>query len=183
MKTSHRGFTFVELLTGIAIAVTLVAVAAPSYGNLVASNKLAITANQLLGASQRARLLAVSRNTTVSFCAGNPDQGCHGDWSQAQWMTFVDRDADGRFDSTEELYEGATLPRLRAMQLSANGPFKRSILFRPGGNATWPSGAFAAGRLRLCVLDSDLAGREIVLIGSGRTVLEKRDFDGQCPAL
>ncbi len=183
MRSGQAGFTFIELLCGIAVAAILIAVAAPSYGKLIASNKLAISANELLGATQRARLQAISRNLTVTFCAGTPDEGCHGDWSQAQWISYIDADANGRFDGSDTLLETSTLPRIKSMQLSANGPFNRSILFRPRGNATWPSGAFAAGRLRICVPGKNLKSNEIVLIGSGRTVLEKRDFNDDCPVL
>src|SRR3546814_3380805 len=68
-----------------------------------AQNRLATSTNQLLMAMVSARQAAVTRNAAVTFCAGNPDDGCDGDWSAHQWIVFVDSDRDGEIDADDEL--------------------------------------------------------------------------------
>lgn len=184
MKSACRGTTLFELLVAIVVVSILAALAVPAYGSIIARNNIVVSANQLLNATHGARLLALTRNTTVSFCAGNPKAGCSGDWSDGEWISFIDRNHDGKLDTNETLHANGRLPRSKNLALGSNGPFKRTILFRPSGNATWPSGAFAAGRMRVCSPAAGSPAVELILIGSGRTVLQKHAFSSdQCPAL
>lgn len=184
MKAKQQnGFTFVEAIIAVALVGILTTIAIPSYAKLKARNQLVVSANQLLSATLHARALAVSRNTTVSFCAGNPSEGCHGNWNQGEWISFVDHKRDGQLGSEDTLLASEQLPGSKRLELTVNGPFRRVVLFRPAGNATWPSGAFAAGRMRLCAPNTELDAVELVLIGSGRAVIEKRGLEGRCPSL
>lgn len=173
MKTDHQaGFTLAELLIALLVASALMAMAQPSFAKLIAKNRQTITANELLYAFQGARLLALTRNQTVGVCAGNREDACHGDWSRGEWIRFIDENRDGNFGAQEILHATGQLPSPETMRFSSNGPFKKTVVFRPSGEATWPSGAFGAGRISICseaILDQ---GVELVMIGSGRTVLQ-----------
>jgi len=59
------------------------------------------------------------------------------------------------------------------------------VVFMPaGGAAERISGAFAAGRVRVCAATSISPNViDIVLSKSGRVRLEHHDFNGECPAL
>src|SRR3546814_8439831 len=96
-----------------------------------------------------ARQAAVTRNAAVTFCAGNPDDGCDGDWSAHQWIVFVDSDRDGEIDADDELKLFERFSASTVIDVSGNGPFRKWIVYMPSGMARWPSGAFAAGRLRV----------------------------------
>lgn len=73
-KTSGRlsGFTLVELLVTIAVAVVLATVAVPSFQSLVASNRQAADFNEILMILNRGRSHAVARreNVEVNFSVG-----------------------------------------------------------------------------------------------------------------
>src|SRR3546814_4324913 len=127
-----------------------------------------------------ARQAAVTRNDAVTFCAGNPDDGCDGDWSAHQWIVFVDSDRDGGIDADDELKLFERFSASTVIDVSGNGPFRKWIVYMPSGMARWPSGAFAAGRLRVCTEDVLTPNAtDLVLIGSGRVVTEQHDFDGR----
>jgi type IV fimbrial biogenesis protein FimT len=68
MENRQHGFTLVELLVAIAIVGLLAAVAAPSFMNVVNTNRLATQSNELLGAIQYARSEAVRTKARVTFC-------------------------------------------------------------------------------------------------------------------
>lgn len=177
------GLSLLELLIAISVAAISSAIAIPSFSRLIAHHRLVSTSNEILSAATSARLSAISRNVPVTFCAGRPDAGCHRDWSLGEWMIFEDQDSDGEFDLEDQalLSQGASSGDLT---ISANGPFRTAVIFRPSGLARTTSGAFAAGRVRVCVsrLDSDNA-RDLVLIGSGRIEPERKTFPGDCPSL
>ena len=181
MKHTQYGYTLAEILLTLCILAVLATTAAPSFAKISAQSQVSAAANELLSVTRHARLLALTRNTQVVFCAGNPIDGCHGNWAQREWISFLDDNRNAVLDSSDTLYTQGELAKSAHIDMAANGPFKRAILFRPLGNATWPSGAFAAGRLRICTQTAPAL--DLVLIGSGRTVLEKRDHSDRCDAL
>ncbi len=103
-----RGFTLVELMVTLIVAAILVTVAVPGFRSLIRSNQVTTQANDLLTAFQIARNEALKRRTTVSVCSrkspATSPETCAGsnDWSTG-WLVFADTNADGSFDSGEEL--------------------------------------------------------------------------------
>lgn len=61
------GFTMVELMAAIVIAGILAAVAAPSFSNLIASQRAKSIASELYAALSKARSEAITRNANVSL--------------------------------------------------------------------------------------------------------------------
>ena len=65
---SDSGFTLVELMITLAVAVILVTVAIPSFRDTLARNELITTTNAWVGAINAARAEAVKRNQSVALC-------------------------------------------------------------------------------------------------------------------
>lgn len=65
---SDSGFTLVELMITLAVAVILVTVAIPSFRDTLARNELITTTNAWVGAIAAARAEAVKRNQSVALC-------------------------------------------------------------------------------------------------------------------
>ena len=63
------GFTLVELMVTLAVAAILIAIAVPSFRNIMASNRLNTAANELVGAITAARMEAIQRNGPAQFCS------------------------------------------------------------------------------------------------------------------
>ena len=183
MAAPHRGWSFTEMLVGLSLSAVVVTQAVPAYRWLLMRNRLALASNQLLTGLHEARQLAISSNAAVTFCAGNVDAGCHGDWSHQQWLLFADRNRNGQVDAGEFLKRSEALAPVPEMVVAGNGPFRRAVVFRPDGLARTTSGAFAAGRLRICTpYPFAHNANDLVLIGSGRVEPEARDLGGACPA-
>ena len=64
-----RGFTLVELMITMAIALVLLMIAVPSFKNITLSNKLNTTANDIINAIHVARMEAVKRNSNTQLCS------------------------------------------------------------------------------------------------------------------
>ncbi|ROH89463.1 prepilin-type N-terminal cleavage/methylation domain-containing protein [Stagnimonas aquatica] len=183
-KTCRQGgFTLLELLVTVAVAGVLLGLAIPAFDQVARRNQLAVTSNQILLAAGTARQLAVSGNRAIAFCAGRSEVGCHGDWSLQEWLVFEDQDRDGVFDSGERLHLESRSNSSSYLTVAANGPFRNRVVFTPTGRAETATGAFAAGRVRVCVermpADNTI---DLVLIGSGRIVTEHHDHAGRCLA-
>ncbi|MDO9451480.1 MAG: GspH/FimT family pseudopilin [Stagnimonas sp.] len=186
MQTIHRrpraaGFTVSELMVTLCIGAILVGLGLPSFRSIMADNRMVLTGNSVRSAAQIARSTAISRNRQITFCAGQLDSGCHGDWSRGEWLVFDDRDRDSTVDAGENVHLAVRQPASSEVNLSGNGPFNSRVIFTPAGMAVTSSGAFAAGRIRVCV-DRGNTGNalDLVLIGSGRIESEQKTLTSGC---
>lgn len=177
------GITLLELIILLTVVSILASIAVASFNHMTARNRIVTSANHLLSALITARTIAITHNAPVTFCAGNATDGCNGNWKARKWIVFTDHDHDGQIDPDDDLHITGHLPPSSRVKLSGNGPFKKAVVFKPSGEAQTLHGAFAAGRLRVCVAtEIESNATDLVLIGSGRTVSEPHDFGGTCPA-
>ncbi|RRQ23562.1 prepilin-type N-terminal cleavage/methylation domain-containing protein [Guyparkeria sp. SCN-R1] len=179
------GFSLIELMVTVSVAAVLLAIAIPAFSSMMAQNQLAAATNAARGALMAARQSAVLQGRPVSICAGTPDAGCTGDWSPGEWLVFQDADHDGDLGDGERVVRHGRVPAAGgAVSLDGNGPFRSALVYVPMGHAERVSGAFGAGRLRVCVA-ADLSpnARELVISASGRVRLQVVDLDGACPSL
>jgi type IV fimbrial biogenesis protein FimT len=88
----RAGFTLLELLAVLAVAVVVLAVGAPGLAQLVRAQQIRTAAGDLADALALARYQAIGRNETVEVVPKDPDGT---DWASG-WTVFVDRDGDRR---------------------------------------------------------------------------------------
>lgn len=186
LSTSRlAGFSLIELMTTIAVTAILLAAVAPAFSGMMARNELAVASNAARGALMVARETAVMGGQPASLCAGDPGSGCNGDWSGGQWLVFRDTNHNGDLDTGEAVLQHGTVPGVGGtVSIDGNGPLRSALVYMPLGHAERVSGAFGAGRLRVCV-NRDIApnARELVISPSGRVRTQRIDFSGRCPPL
>jgi type IV fimbrial biogenesis protein FimT len=173
------------MLAALTIAALLVTWAVPWMYGWVLQHRLTTATNSLAAAFVLARQTAISHHRPVALCAGVPPK-CHdaAQWNWgAGWLMFFDDNRNGLPDDSERLvHSGAAAPH--GITVFANSPLRKTVIFTPLGVAQQTSGAFTAGRIRLCVHFSILNNvRDLVLSKSGRLRLEESDLGGDCPAL
>jgi type IV fimbrial biogenesis protein FimT len=64
-----RGFTLIELMITMAVALVLIMIAVPSFKNIILSSKLTTTANEVVGSINLARMEAIKRNANTQLCS------------------------------------------------------------------------------------------------------------------
>ncbi|MGZ5182779.1 MAG: GspH/FimT family pseudopilin [Ramlibacter sp.] len=105
-----KGFSLIELMTVLAIAVVLLAVGAPSMVELARSQHIRHAAGALLDDIAMARSQAMARGEVVEVIAGGPDGR---DWARG-WTVFIDRDGDRKPGPGDEV-------------IAVHGPLHRNI--------------------------------------------------------
>lgn len=102
MKRAY-GFTLIELMFTIVVAVVLLSIGVPSFQIMMANNRATTQANALFSALNYARSEAVGRATTVTVCpkatasVTSTTCGVSGDWANG-WHAFIDGNVIGTVD-------------------------------------------------------------------------------------
>lgn len=101
----QKAFTLIELMISILVLLVLMAIAVPSFTDLLARNRLSGQANELLSVIQLARSEAIKQNQTIRLCKANTElDGCSaasgpwGGWLLADTASPTTVIRAGRFD-------------------------------------------------------------------------------------
>ncbi len=122
----NQGFTLIELMIVITIAAILLAVAVPSFDNVLIRNRIDSIQSQLSSALALARSEAASRNKVISVCASDGAENCGASWSNG-WVVFVDNNLNNVRDVGEEAIEVYSHPD--AYQIAAKDGVGNAVNF------------------------------------------------------
>lgn len=115
-RTVAGGFTLIELMISIAVAVLMLTLGVPSFRNMILDNRLATEVNVVVAELNLARSEAIARNTLVIV---KPLSGT--EWHKG-WRSFVDFNKNGVFDKDEtELRQHEALNSGIAIAYSGTG--------------------------------------------------------------
>ena len=99
-----RGLTLIELLVTLAVAATLVFMAAPMFTSITSNNTLSSATNLLSTHMQLARSEAIKRGTAVTICPSGDGTTCaNTDQWALGWIVFVDGGAAGEVNAGDTI--------------------------------------------------------------------------------
>ena len=171
-----KGFTLAELIVSLSILAIMLALAVPSFGNIVKSNRAAALVNDLLTDLHIARSEAIKRNQPVTMCKSSDRQTCTGNWGDG-WIIFSDMDRNRKIDNDQG-------DRLLAISDAIGNSLNVSWnAFRSDNYVQFSSMGFIHsnnGTFKVCPPDNDVRQARAVIINRvGRArVSSDRDDDG-----
>ncbi|MDM0019955.1 GspH/FimT family pseudopilin [Variovorax saccharolyticus] len=152
----ERGFTFIELMTVIAIAAVLLFVATPSFVTFQRNSELTSATNSLVGAMNAARGEAMKRGMSAMVI---PNTGT--DWDSG-WTVFVDSDRSNNYDANTDItiYKQDPLPTyFTTTGKTGSGDAVEYVMFDPSGySKTVGSAAFQS--LTMSLARNDLSAND-----------------------
>ncbi|BFM14343.1 hypothetical protein R50073_05260 [Maricurvus nonylphenolicus] len=156
-----KAFTFIELLTSLAIIGILTGFAIPTFTTLLEVNSSISARDNLLAAINYTRLEAISRVTTITLCPKLTSSTCGKVWSEGI-LVFTDPNQNGRIDEEEEvlrefspLWGGGTL---RWSSFGSNNYLR----YTPLGNTLNQNGSFI-----YCPTSNNLRYAQVIVINRG----------------
>lgn len=171
----QQGFTLIELLVVLAVAAILLSIAAPSFMNIIANNRVSSAANEMVVALNLAKSEAVKTGKPAVLCKKlENSEGCgdlNNDWGDG-WLIYIDEDGIGETmvagDRIVRVHE-STHPSLNFKFFIDNAENPGPIRFRPNGRIQ-PGGRF-------CFKNSHDVGnsRAVAIHYSGRIISAVRD--------
>jgi len=130
------GFSLVELMVTMGIAIILAAIAVPQYSNFVQTQKTVSEITSLYNDMQNARSEALKEGQTVSLCISSDQATCTGtNWSQG-WIVYSNPTSAATFNaSTSTLLKAQTGFKTTDTIQTLPAPAKTSISFNRDGFA------------------------------------------------
>jgi type IV fimbrial biogenesis protein FimT len=109
----HNGFSLVELMVTITVAAILLAIALPSFRNVIHRNQVTAASNDVLASLAYARSEAIGRGQMVSMCPSSDGATCTaaGQDFAPGWMVYT---YPAGAASANKAYDAATSLLLRA---------------------------------------------------------------------
>jgi len=86
------------MMVVLVVLAVLLTVGAPSFSNLIRSNRLVSSVNDLRGSLSTARSEALAQRVFVTVCSSNDGASCSGTWEDG-YIGFTDFDGDGTIDT------------------------------------------------------------------------------------
>jgi type IV fimbrial biogenesis protein FimT len=154
------GFTLVELIITVAVASVLLALAVPSFSQMIVSSRLTTQSNDMLAAINLARSEAIKRNASVTLCrAAANSTTCAA--ATGVWQNWIIRTNAGAV-----LREGAVSTFNGTLVVRSTLVSDR-VVFGPDGLARTGTGLVADHTITVCSSRQiDRNVREVVL-GAG----------------
>lgn len=172
----EAGFTLIELMVAIAVLAITLAVAVPSFGALINSNRLVGQVNELVASVQLARSEAIRRNARVAVCGSSDGSTCSSaatTW--AYWLVVA-------VSSGEVLRAGQVKGDVRVTPSAAVQENEDRVAFSGDGLARDASGALLAGSIAVCLPTArpEQNTRRLTIAGGSRVRALSEDTDASC---
>ncbi len=176
-----RGFTLLELMITVTIAVVLIMIAVPSFKTIILSNKLTTTANDVVNAINVARAEAVKHNGGVQLCSNSASSNTSDTLgsactTEAGAVYFLTQSTTG---STTTKLRSGTVGLTTPLQLSGNAValrFSGDSL----GHAVGTSAPYSGTVMDICTASMDTDNRRVISLTSG-SIIDVQTKTGTCP--
>ncbi len=166
-----NGYSLHELIMTIALVAVIATLGVPSFGNILANQRLRVEVDAVFHAIHLARKESIVRRRVISICPTMDGVACTGDmdWSPG-WMTFVniDRDWPAVRDMDEPVLRWATVDSTTRILANRSSFSLRSTELRATN-----------GTLIFCDRSNKATPRALVVSYTGRPRVAYKDSRGQ----
>lgn len=166
-----KGFTLIELMIGVALAVIIVTIAAPSFNSAMKKNKIIAETNELIADINFARSEAVKRSIPVVLCRSaspsNASPTCGGtasNWSSG-WLVFADTNGDSSYTASDDILIRIGNPTDGTVTIKSNAAASQELVYNSDGTTA------AGGNVAIFAVCDDRGedhGRQIQISATGR---------------
>lgn len=172
------GFTLVELMITLSLAGLLLAIAVPSFNQMIVANRLATQANEIVAAVSLARSEAIKRNASVTLCRvpKSDDTNCAD--GKGNWQNWIVRAGAGTIVQRGVVNTyGGTFVVTSTLETD-------QVVFGPDGLARTGGAIIATdaenNEIKLCSTRLGENNVRLVELGAGSRVSTSIDADAGC---
>ena len=175
-NVKQQGFTLIELMITIGIAVIVMGIAVPSFTTLIENNLIQAKADSVYSAIMLARSESIARNQPVIICKSSDGSSCtsSGNWEQG-WFIYADTNANNVKDSSDpilQVYEAFPTNFL----LRPDTAYANQLVYQANGSVT-SQGTFEF--FPPCTSSENATVRQVIISSTGRP--RRNETTATCP--
>lgn len=173
---SQAGVTLIELMIAVAIVAILAGIAAPSFQQLGAKQRMTSAVHSYMASFNQARMRALSLGQQVALCPSVDGATCTGGLSwEKGWLIYDDVNRNRKLDPTETVVSTfGALPEGLTASTTVGRP---QLLFKPDGGA-WGANL----TLTVCDIRENGATGRAIAVNNGGRARTLSAAPGRCPA-
>lgn len=167
----QRGFTLLEMLTGLSITAILTTTGVPAFHGLVQKNRLTTEINTFVTNLHYTRSEAIKRGIRGVMCRSSDGETCSRTqgWEEG-WIIFSDRNANREFDGDDELLH---VEQGWDNAITITSGRRRKIVYQNTGMSPGSNGTYV-----FCSPDYPEYAKAVIISNTGRPRLSKTRPDG-----
>lgn len=165
-RKNTQGWSLVELLSVLAIMMTLTGLGVPNFNLWLQQKTEASVLKTLYHLCNLARTRAVKDNSYLTLCASEDLQHCNGRWNKTV-IVFSDMNKNETVDKGETLYKAITFPKTTPCLEWKAGAHRQYLQYKPTGASNG-----TAGQFKFCDSVSNTIKKAVVVSFNGRTSLK-----------
>lgn len=175
MNARTQGFTLMEILTAMAVAVVALCIGLPSLGQMLDRHRQHAATNEMLAQLALARSWAIARGQPVALCPSTDRRQCDSrvEWS-GEWIIYADPDGNRQPDRGSDILTASAAPGSPSLRvLSSSGRPQMRYL---------PDGRGAGNNLTFHLCNRQAIVAEVVVSAAGRARTVRRNDGPLCSA-
>lgn len=169
-----QGFTLIELIIVISIAMIILTSAIPAFSQIISKNRRSALLYTLYSHHQLARSEAIKTNQRVTLCKSNNNSQCTSDsqWHDG-WIVFVDHNRDKTINDNERIIQvQQALDKSLTLKYRGFGSRNYISYFSTG----WST---SNGTFTLCSQSNDKTAQSIIISRTGRARMDNKASSGK----
>jgi type IV fimbrial biogenesis protein FimT len=159
---NQRGFTLIELIITLAIAIIVLSTAVPGLQAMVGNNAVTAAVNDMVTHLQLARTTAIMREVQVVLCPSADQQSCLDtiEW-QDGFMVFADRNENRQPDAGDEVIRYHRMERQWVRVRTSPG--RKRLVYKPSGMSPG-----STATITVCDSNGTASPKAVILSNPGR---------------
>lgn len=166
---NHKGFTLVELLVTISVAGILIAIAIPSFSNIIIDYRLNTISSELAEVMSFARSESIKRNKTITFCrvtAENSNVCTDG----KLWSHWIVKQNTNSTEEVDVIKRGSINSHNASIQMTTKNISSSKISVSADGLTRSGSMLLSDAQIIICATSGPAESTRIITLGAASQV-------------
>lgn len=173
--TNNKAFTLVELLVTISVAGILIAIAVPSFSNIIIDYRLNTISSELADVISFSRSESIKRNRTITFCRADAEKSTQCSSTNKPWIYWIVKQNTSSIVEDDVIKRGSINSHNSSIQVTTKNITSNKISVSTDGLARSGSTLLKDAQIIVCATSGPAESIRVIKLGAASQVaIEKK---------